>query len=361
MEKEKVVLGMSGGVDSSVAAYILKAQGYEVIGVTMTVIPNDPRFEEREDGCCSISSVLDAKIVAERLGIKHYVMDFRGVFERKVIDYFVDEYLMGRTPNPCVACNKYIKFDEFLKKAQGLGAKYVATGHYASIEYSSDLDRYLLKTAEDKNKDQTYFLYGMTQYQLEHTLMPLAGYDKDQVREIAEKIGLEIHNKPDSEEICFIPDNNHGRFIEERLDGNIKPGNFVDTKGNILGRHKGIVYYTVGQRRGLGIALGKRVFVKEINPETRDIVLASNEDLYNKSLVAGDLNLISFDELKEPIWADVKIRYSTRTARAKLSPLDGGRILVEFEEGQRAITKGQAVVFYKDKEVLGGGTIEEVV
>lgn len=357
--KKKVVLGMSGGVDSSVAAYILQQEGYEVIGITMTVIPHDDIYDEREGGCCSVSSVYDAKDVAMDLGIPHYVMNFKDVFERKVIDYFIEEYLEGRTPNPCVACNKFIKFDEFLKKAKGLGADFVATGHYATIEKDDITDRYLMKRSLDIRKDQTYFLYGMTQHQLAHTLMPLGKYTKDKVREIAEKIGLEVHNKPDSEEICFVPDNNHGEFIKNRVPDKVKPGYFIDEEGNILGKHKGIVYYTIGQRKGLGIALGKRMFVQKIIPERNEIVLGEEEGIFKTKLYADELNLIPFDILPSVMEVTAKVRYSMKESKAILKPFEEG-VIVEFEEPQRAITKGQSIVFYDNEIVLGGGTIKKV-
>lgn len=265
--KEKVVIGMSGGVDSSVAAYLLKEQGYDVIGITMEVIPRNEEFEEREGGCCSLSAVNDATRVAAKLDIPYYVLNFKEVFESKVINYFIDEYLAGKTPNPCIACNKYIKFDEFLKRAEVLGAKYIATGHYAIIEKDKNTGRYLLKRSKDDKKDQTYVLYNMTQYQLEHTLMPLGSYTKDKVREIAAEIGLSVANKKDSEEICFVPDNDYAKFIKERQPDKIKPGYFVDVEGNRLGKHKGIVHYTIGQRKGLGLSLGRPVYVIDIIPE----------------------------------------------------------------------------------------------
>ncbi|MBV1818236.1 tRNA 2-thiouridine(34) synthase MnmA [Anaerosalibacter bizertensis] len=357
--KKKVVLGMSGGVDSSVAAYILKEAGYDVIGVTMTMIPKDEEFDEKEGGCCSISSVNDARKVAEKLDIPFYVMNFKDVFERKVINYFVDEYLQGRTPNPCVVCNKYIKFDEFLRKAEGLGAYYVATGHYANIEKDESTDRYLLKRAADSKKDQTYFLYNMTQYQLEHTLMPLYNITKDRVREIAEKIDLNVHNKPDSEEICFIPDDDHGKFIKNREPDKVKPGYFVDENGNTLGKHKGIVYYTVGQRKGLGIAVGRKVFVQKIIPEKNLIVIGDEDKIFKSKLYAEDINIIPYDNIPKDLEVTAKVRYSMKETKALVNPHKDGAI-VEFKSPQRAITKGQSVVFYDGDVVVGGGIIKEV-
>ena len=350
---------MSGGVDSSVAAYLLKEQGYDVIGVTMQIWQEDKEFEEREGGCCSLSAVDDARRVANKLGIPFYVLNFRESFKRNVIDYFVDEYMNGKTPNPCIACNKYLKFDELLRKAQGIGADYVATGHYAKIEKIDG--RYQLIRSDDSRKDQTYALYNMTQYQLEHTLMPCGEYTKDKIREIAKEIGLDVHNKKDSEEICFIPDNNHGRYITEAMPGKVKEGNFVDKHGNVLGRHKGIVYYTIGQRKGLGLAMGRPVFVTDINPITNTVVIGPEEDIFKTDLICKDVNLISMDKLDGEVRVEAKIRYSAKPAEAIISPMENGKVKVAFKDKQRAITKGQSVVFYSGDIVVGGGIIESLV
>ncbi len=350
---------MSGGVDSSVAAYLLKEQGYDVIGVTMQIWQEDTEYEEREGGCCSLSAVDDARRVANKIGIPFYVLNFRESFKKNVIDYFIDEYMEGKTPNPCIVCNKYLKFDELLKKAQGIGADYIATGHYAKIEKHNG--RYILVKSDDDKKDQTYALYNMTQNQLAHTLMPCGKYTKDRIREIAKEIGLDVHNKKDSEEICFIPDNNHGRYISEAMPGKVKEGNFIDKEGNILGKHKGIVYYTIGQRKGLGLAMGRPVFVTDINPLTNEVVVGSEEDIFKTDLVCKDVNFIAFDSLDKPLELKAKIRYSAKPADAIISPLENGKIKVSFKEKQRAITKGQSVVFYLDDLVVGGGVIENLI
>ena len=350
---------MSGGVDSSVAAYLLKEQGYDVIGVTMQIWQEDKEYEEREGGCCSLSAVDDARRVADKIGIPFYVLNFRDSFKKNVIDYFIDEYMEGKTPNPCIACNKYLKFDELLKKAQGIGADYIATGHYAKIEEHNG--RYILVKSDDDKKDQTYALYNMTQEQLAHTLMPCGEYTKDRIREIAKEIGLDVHNKKDSEEICFISDNNHGKYISEAMPGKVKQGNFVDKDGNILGKHKGIVYYTIGQRKGLGLAMGRPVFVTDINPLTNEVVVGAEEDIFKTDLICKDINFIAFDNLDKSLELKAKMRYSAKPATATITPLENGKVRVSFKEKQRAITKGQSVVFYLDDLVVGGGIIESLV
>ena len=357
--KKRVVTGMSGGVDSSVAAYLLKQQGYDVIGVTMQIWQDKSKeVIEREGGCCSLSAVEDARRVCDKLDIPFYVMNFKQIFEKLVIDYFVDEYLTGRTPNPCIACNKFIKFDALMERSKALEAEYVATGHYARILYDEGCKRYIIRKSATPEKDQTYVLYNLNQTQLSHILMPLGDYNKEQVREIARKLDLKTANKPESQEICFVEDNNYGRFISERRGDEIKPGLFVDARGNKLGTHKGIVHYTIGQRKGLGIALGKPMFVVEIIPEKNLVVLGDETEVFSRELTASKMNFITFEKLEAAIDVKAKIRYSAKEAEAAVTPIDSDRVKVVFEEPQRAITPGQAVVFYQDDVLVGGGTIE---
>ncbi|MDP4094299.1 MAG: tRNA 2-thiouridine(34) synthase MnmA [Bacillota bacterium] len=360
MMKKKVMLGMSGGVDSSVAAAVLLDKGYDVIGVTMQIWPDmQEERQKNEGGCCSLSAVDDARWVADKLGIPYYVLNFKDIFEHNVIEYFKKEYLQGRTPNPCIACNRHVKFEAMLNKAVSMGIDYVATGHYAKVEYDRDLNRYLLKKSVTQAKDQTYALYNLTQEQLSRTLMPIGDYTKDMVREIAKEIGLIVATKPDSQEICFVEDNDYGRFITENTDAEIKPGNFTDTKGNILGRHKGIIYYTVGQRKGLGITFGKPMFVVDINAENNTVVLGDETEVFSDSLIAYDLNFISIDRLDSDMKVTAKIRYSAKEAPAVITPVENDKVKVVFENPQRAITPGQSVVFYDGDKVVGGGIIEK--
>ncbi|QZY57013.1 tRNA 2-thiouridine(34) synthase MnmA [Crassaminicella profunda] len=361
LDKKKVVVGMSGGVDSSVAAYVLKKQGYEVIGVTMKVWP-DMEEEEREDGCCGLSAVDDARRVANELEIPFYVMNFKEIFEEKVINYFVEEYISGRTPNPCIACNKFMKFDELLRRAHNLGAYYVATGHYAKIEYDEKNDKYMMKKSNAIAKDQTYALFNFTQEQLKHTLMPLGEFDsKDEVRKIASELGFINASRPDSQEICFVKDDDYGRFIADKKPGKIVPGDFVDKNGKILGKHKGIVYYTIGQRKGLGIALGKPMFVVDIIPQKNQVVLGENEEVFGNALLAEDVNFLYLNKIEDGLKVQAQIRYNAKPEDAKLYGEEGNKVRVVFENPQRAITPGQAVVFYDGEYLMGGGTITKKV
>lgn len=358
----KVVVGMSGGVDSSVAAYLLKEEGYDVIGVTMQIWQSeDPCAVEKKGGCCGVSAVEDARRVAETIGIPYYVMNFQREFRRDVIDYFVREYLAGRTPNPCIACNRYVKWQSLLRKSLALGADYIATGHYANVVALPD-GRYTLHTSagnEKTSKDQTYALYNLTQDQLRHTLMPVGKYTKDITRSIADEAHLPVAHKPDSEEICFVPDNDYAGFIERDTGRKLTPGNFVDENGRVLGHHRGIACYTVGQRKHLGIALGHPVFVKEIRPLENEVVLSDNDALFSRELRVHDLNFMSVPDIgTEEIQVMTKIRYNHTAQPAVICKTDDDTVLCRFDEPQRAITPGQAAVFYRDGMILGGGTIE---
>lgn len=355
---KKVVVGMSGGVDSSVAACLLKEQGYEVIGVTMQIWQEeDPEVVEENGGCCGLSAVDDARRVAWSLGIPYYVMNFRKEFKESVMDYFVDEYLHGHTPNPCIACNRYVKWEALLERSMEIGADYIATGHYARVMQLPN-GRYTIQNSVTAAKDQTYALYNLTQEQLSRTLMPVGAYTKDEIRQIAENHGLEVASKKDSMEICFIPDNDYAGFIERSVENVPGPGNFVDKDGNILGRHKGITHYTVGQRKGLNLAMGRPVFVTEIRPETGEVVIGDNEDVFSDHLICGNVNWMAVDGLHgEERTVMAKIRYSHKGAPCVIRELEDGRVECRFETPQRAITPGQAVVFYENDYVFGGGTI----
>ncbi len=353
--KKKVVIGMSGGVDSSVAAYLLKEEGYDVIGVTMQIWQEDKEYEEDNGSCCGLSAVNDARKVANLLDIPFYVLNFKEEFKEKVINYFIAEYEKGRTPNPCIACNRYVKWESLLEKSLQLGADYIATGHYANIEKLEN-GRIAFRKAKTDKKDQTYALYNLSQFQLEHTLMPVGEYTKPEIRAIAEKIGLCVANKPESQEICFVPDNDYRKFIEEHTNTKIKKGKFVDLEGNVLGEHKGIVYYTIGQRKGLGISFGKPMFVVEIDKENNIIVLGDNKDLFSYELTATDINYMGVEKFDENKTITAKIRYSHTPAKCKVKTI-GDKVVCTFEEEQRAITRGQSIVFYDDDIVLGGGTI----
>lgn len=360
----KVLVAMSGGVDSSVAVVLLKQQDYEISGATlklydksgMGIRGGDDDIEAKT--CCSLNDVEDARSVAYRLGIEHYVFNFSQAFKNEVINRFIDSYNNAETPNPCIDCNRYIKFSKMLEQAITLGYDFIATGHYARIEYDNASKRYLLKKAADISKDQTYVLYSMTQKELSKTLFPLGGLMKSQVRKIAEANNLVNANKPDSQDICFVGDGDYAAFIEETLKMPSQKGYFVNSEGGILGEHKGIIHYTIGQRKGLGLSLGHPAYVIDKDPKDNTVKLGSEEELLSNRLLAGDINLIAFDKLMGPMKATVKARYSQKEAKAVLFPIGDNKIIVEFKHMQRALTPGQAVVFYQDDIVIGGGTIK---
>ena len=355
---KKVVVGMSGGVDSSVAAWLLKEQGYDVIGVTMQIWQDeDTEVLEAEGGCCGLSAVDDARRVAMDLGIPYYVMNFKDEFRRNVMDYFVQEYGAGRTPNPCIACNRYVKWESLLRKSLGLGADYIATGHYGRIAQLPG-GRYAIRNSVTAVKDQTYALYNLTQEQLAHTLMPVGEYHKEEIRRMAEGLGLPVASKPDSQEICFIPDHDYAGFIETYTGRHMPAGNFVDLKGNVLGQHRGITHYTVGQRKGLNLSMGRPVFVVEIRPEANEVVIGDEKDVFTNVLRCDKLNWMAVDGLHgESMEVTAKIRYSHRGAPCTIREIGDGMVECDFHEPVRAATPGQAVVFYTGDYVAGGGTI----
>ncbi len=359
----KIVVAMSGGVDSSVAAALLKEKGYDVVGITMQVWPSENVESETErfGGCCSISDIEDARRVADKLKIPHYVLNFRDIFNEKVISNFVDEYSRGRTPNPCIRCNQLIKFEALFNKALSLEADYIATGHYARIKQDKKTGRYLLMRGKDEQKDQSYVLYTMTQEQLKSTLFPLGELNKTRSREIAKKMGLRVAEKPDSQEICFVADDNYRNFLKERIPKSMQNGSIKDPDGNIIGRHEGILNYTIGQRKGLGISAAEPLYVSEIDAESNSIVVGPIETLAREELIADALNLIAFKKLDKKISVDAKIRYNMKEAPACLEPQANEKVKVCFKTPQNAMTPGQAVVFYDGEIVIGGATIDKVV
>ena len=355
-ENKKVMIGMSGGVDSSVAAFLLQTESFEVIGATMKLYNNEDIDFVSEKTCCSLDDVLDAKSVCARLGIRHYTLNMTDDFKKEVIERFISAYQNGFTPNPCIDCNRYMKFSKMLHKAQELDIDYVATGHYARIEKQGD--RYILKKAVDLSKDQSYVLYSLTQEQLKVTKFPLGNYTKQQVREIAEENGFVNARKHESQDICFVPDGDYSKFIEYYTGKTYPCGDFVDMNGKRLGEHKGIIRYTIGQRRGLGLALPASMYVVEKDVDNNKVILGFNDDLFKKEVNVKNISFTACDGLDKPERLCAKIRYNQKEQPATVTQTDENHFTIVFDEPQRAITKGQAAVLYDGDTVVGGGTIE---
>jgi tRNA-specific 2-thiouridylase len=359
MRKKRVLVAMSGGVDSSVAAALLKDQGYEVIGITMDLFSLPKQDCDSPRSCCGRGATADANRVAAQLKIPHHVINLRRSFQRWVVDNFCQEYARGRTPNPCARCNQHIKFDVLWKRIEKMGADYLATGHHAQILFDKNSRRFLLKKGKDPQKDQSYFLYMMTQDQLSRTLMPIGHLTKKEVREKAKSLKLAVHKRPESQEICFIPDDDYSRFLEQKIPKLFKPGPIVDVEGRVLGQHSGICHFTIGQRRGLRIAAPHPLYVLEIHPQDHKIVVGENRHLYKKSLVVSQLNLIPQVDFSGPVSVTAKIRHKHKEAKALLVPEDKNLARLEFDTPQRAVTPGQSAVFYDIEVVYGGGIIEK--
>ena len=344
--KKKILLGMSGGVDSSVSAVVLQEQGYEVIGATMKL------WEDTE------KAIEDAKKVCKKLGIEHHVIDCTEKFRCRVINKFISEYENAKTPNPCVECNRYLKFGAFYEKAKELGCEYIATGHYAKTEYSEKYKRYVLKKSDEEKKDQTYFLYYIPKEEIEYIIFPLQNRtSKEETRKIAEKNSLQVAHKKDSQEICFIPDNDYQKFLQKYSSQKPKVGNIVLKDGTVLGKHNGLINYTIGQRKGLGISYKEPLYVIKLDIQKNQVIVGTEQALYSKELIANEINWLAIDKLKEPLKLKAKVRYRAKEAECTVYPIENEQVKVIFDEPQRAITPGQSVVFYDEDIVVGGGKI----
>lgn len=354
---KKALIAMSGGVDSSVAAFLMKQQGYECMGVTMKLFSNEDVGVSKEHSCCSLDDIEDARTVAYRLDMPHHVFNFAENFKQTVIEPFIHAYENGLTPNPCIECNRHLKFQKLFNRAKELDYDYVVTGHYAIVEYDSERGRYVLKKAADDTKDQSYVLYSLTQEQLAHVIFPLGKITKKEARDIAEANGFVNARKHDSQDICFVQNGKYCDFIKEYTGKEYPDGDFKDLSGNVLGRHKGIIRYTVGQRKGLGLSLKEPMYVCGVNPEDNEVYLGRNDELFGKELWAENINLITVDRIEEPMRVKAKIRYRSKEDMATVTQVSDDRIHVVFDNPQRAITKGQAVVLYDGDTVVGGGTI----
>lgn len=358
---KKALIAMSGGVDSSVAAYLMKEKGFDCIGVTMKLFYNEEVGIPKDHSCCSIDDIDDARRIATLLGMPYYVLNFTDGFEENVIQNFIYAYEHGMTPNPCIDCNRFMKFNLLFDKARELGYEYVVTGHYSSIEYIEETGRYVLKKAADPSKDQSYVLYSLTQEQLAHTLFPLGGMNKTDARNIAERHGFINAHKHDSQDICFVQSGTYADFIEHFTGKTYPEGDFLDLEGNVLGRHKGIIRYTIGQRKGLGIASTEPYYVAAVDVQNNTVTLAREQDLYSSALEAGNLNLISVASIEGEMKIKAKVRYRQVEQPATVTQIAPDRIRVVFEAPQRAITKGQAVVLYDGDVVVGGATIDTIM
>ena len=361
MDQKKALIAMSGGVDSSVAAYLIHREGYDCIGAMMRLFDNSILPQGQESSCCSLDDAEDARSVAMRIGFPFYVFNSKGDFEEKVIRKFIRCYECGATPNPCIDCNRYLKFDHLMRKAMELGCDYVVTGHYARIRQDHQTGRYLLYRASDLSKDQSYVLSCLTQQQLAHTLLPLGEMSKNEARAIAEEQGFINARKRDSQDICFVPDGDYVAFMERYTGKRYEPGDFLDLSGQVVGKHRGAVSYTIGQRKGLGLAMGAPVYVCGKDMERNTVTVGPNEALFSDTLIACDWNWFPFDQLSEPLRVSAKARYNQPPQPATVYPEPEGAARVVFDEPQRALTPGQAVVLYDGDLVVGGGTIEKVI